>query len=72
MDTKEIMQAWGTSVALMRKPKLTEACDVIADLCLEVGRLKKESDYQKQRQDTKEAHYKTMIVELHNVVSKYS
>jgi hypothetical protein len=72
MDTKELMRTWDNSAARLRKPKLEEACDVILDLCIELNKINKEVEYQKNRQDIKEQFYKTMMIELHNVVSKYT
>ena len=72
MEVSEVLKEWSKNAAAMRKPMLTEACDVIESLCLEVLKLGKEVDYQKRRQDLKEQEYKTMIVEVQNVVSKYS
>ena len=70
-DTGALMRDWSTQSAMIRKPKLDEACTVISDLCMEVVALKREVAYQKKRQDLKEQQYKTMILEVQNVVSSY-
>ena len=72
MDTKKILTEWSTSAAMIRKPKLNEACDVISNLCMEVSRLEDAVEYQKKRQDIKEQQYKTMLIEVQNVVQKYT
>lgn len=72
IDTKQIFVEWDYGRAQIRKPKLQEACDLIKDLCSEVDRLKKEVEQQKKRQDVKEKTYETMIVEIQNVVMKYT
>lgn len=72
MDTKKILIEWSASTAMIRKPKLNEACDVISNLCMEVSRLKDAVEYQKKRQDIKEQQYKTMLIEVQNVVQKYT
>lgn len=72
MDTNEIMRAWNHSSALMRKPKLEEACDVIAHLCMELTRAREEVKHQKNRQYLKDETYETMMEELHNVLSNYA
>jgi hypothetical protein len=72
MDTKKLLTEWSTSAAMIRKPKLGEACDVISSLCMEVFKLEGEVKYQKNRQDLKEQEYKTMIIEIQNVVQKYT
>ena len=72
MDTKKVLNEWSTSAAMVRKPKLGEACEVISTLCMEVCRLEEEVKYQKNRQDLKEQEYKTMLIEIQNVVQKYT
>lgn len=72
IDTKQIFIEWDYGRAQIRKPKLQEACDLINELCHEVCRLKKEVEQQKKRQDIKEQTYDTMMVEIQNVVMKYT
>lgn len=71
MDTKQICYDWDYGRASLRKPKLQEACDLITSLCHEIRRLEKEVAYQCKRQDLKEQHYDTMMVEVQNVIRKY-
>jgi hypothetical protein len=71
VDTGAILKEWHSSTAVIRKPKLGEACEVIDALCMEVIRLRDELDYQSKRQDLKEQQYKTMIIEIQNVVQSY-
>lgn len=42
IDTREIATKWRYESALIKKPKLEEACNTIADLCQEVSRLQRE------------------------------
>ena len=72
MNTKEVLKLWSRISATTRKPTLNDACDLIESLCLEIDKQRKEVEYQKRRQDLKEQEYKTMIVEITNVVSKYT
>ena len=72
MEAKEILKEWSISAASLRRPALAEACDVIGGLCLKVAELDKEVLYQKNRQDLKEREYKVMMMEIQNIVSKYS
>jgi hypothetical protein len=71
MDTKKILGEWSRHAAMIRRPQLVEACDVIESLCMELVKLKEEVLYQKKRQDLKEQQYKTMILEVQNIVGKY-
>ena len=72
IDTKKIFIEWDYGRAQIRKPKLQEACDLINEMCHEVDRLGKEVEQQKKRQDIKERTYETMMVEIQNVVIKYT
>ena len=72
IDMNKIFIEWDYGRAQIRKPKLQEACDLINELCHEVDRLKKEVEQQKKRQDIKEQTYETMMVEIQNVVTKYT
>ena len=36
MNEKELIKEWYFDNAIIRKPKLKDACDVICDLCVEV------------------------------------
>lgn len=72
MDTKEIAAEWHFDNAAIKRPKLRDACDMIVKLCVELNKQRAETAFQKRRQDLKEQHYKTMMVELQNVVNKYT
>ena len=71
IDTSAIFKDWSATAAYIRKPKLDEACKVIESLCIEVIRLEKELVIQGNRQDIKEQTYKTMMIEVQNVIHKY-
>lgn len=71
MNTTEVLKQWNRVSATIRKPTLDDACDLIESLYLEIDKQRKEVEYQKRRQDLKEQEYKTMIVEITNVVQRY-
>ena len=72
IEISSISKDWDRTRAILRKPSLLEACEVIQTLCLEVEKVRKEVEYQKKRQDLKEQTYKTMMVEVQNVIQKYT
>ena len=72
MDIKKLLNDWSISSAMIRKPKLDEACKIIESLCMSINKLEDDLAYQKNRQNVKEQTYKTMIFEIQNVVSKYN
>ena len=71
LDTKKIAAEWGQSVALMRKPKLKEACDVILDLCVEIVRIRRDLADQKNKDLLRDNNNQAMINEIIQTVSKY-
>lgn len=71
IDTQEIMQTWRYETALTKKPKLEEACNVIANLCLALNDARQQLSDEKKRQDFNDQRIKDMFVELENVVSKH-
>jgi hypothetical protein len=72
IDIKQTLKDWNPLAARIRKPTIEDGCKIIEDLCLEIRRLEAEVAHQKKRQDCKEQEYKTMLVEMHNVLHKYS
>ncbi len=73
MDLDKVVEDWGSHVKLQQtRPTLISASETVIDLVLEIKKLRKELEYEKKRQDIKEQHFKTMFVELHNVVNKYT
>ena len=73
IDEKELAKQWGNyAIVQQRAPKLFETCDLILELCVEIGRLKKEVESESKRQDVEKQKYKTMLMEIQNTVQRYT
>ena len=70
-DIQQLMKDWELTAAMIRKPRFSDTCDLIQNLCMEIKELRKEVEYQKKRQDVEEQKYKTMLLEVQNVVTRY-
>ena len=71
MNEKELIKEWYFDNAIIRKPKLKDACDVICDLCVEVKNLRRELEFEKNSNGVKAQEYSVMMIEIQNVIQKY-
>lgn len=51
---------------------MQECADDMGALSVLISDLRGQVEHQKKRQDLKEQQYKIMMIELHNVIQKYS
>ena len=72
LDTDAIFKKWGYSEMLARRPTMQECADDMGALSVLISDLRGQVEHQKKRQDLKEQQYKIMMIELHNVIQKYS
>lgn len=71
VDVDQILKEWNRTAATMRKPTLVEGCDVIETLCVEVKQLRNALASEQKRQEAEEQKYRTMLIEVQNVVTGY-
>ena len=71
-DIKKIAAEWHPDAIMMEKPMLADTKQMVTDLVSHIRSLEKEVAYQKKRQDNKEQQFKTMHVEIGNVINKYA
>lgn len=73
MNIEKIINDWCNPVLVKdRKPTVEEACETIMSLAGEIKRKNTVIEFERNRQNIKEQHYKTMMNELHNVISTYT
>lgn len=71
INTKEIMQKWRYDFAIIRKPKLEEACEQIEELCIELAACRKRLAVLESAEKGRQCENNTMLLEIENLVRKY-
>lgn len=72
LETKETAEKWRYEIAIMRKPKLEEACGVILDLCATVSDLERQLDAKKQDDLRHKQSMDAFVSGVQDLARKYS